>query len=104
VICSRCHAEIPPGKLACDCFQVEADNEVEKRALDRLQKGGTLWSWSKAGTLHLLPSVKFCLTLCRQHRVKQPTSVRVFHLSDLRPGDAVCELCLRKFNDQRSIQ
>lgn len=100
MVCGKCGAEIPPGKLACDCFQVEADNEVEKRALERFQKGGTLWTWSKKGRVHLLPSVEYCLTLCRKERIKKPTSIRVFYGPDLKLPNTkdreLCELCRRK--------
>jgi hypothetical protein len=100
MMCSKCGAEIPPGKLACDCFQAEADNETERYALERFKQGGVLYLRTKNGTGHLLPAAKYCLTLCRSERVKKPDP-RIFLSIDLKGplGKGLCELCRKKADE-----
>ena len=95
--CPKCGTEVPPGKLVCDCFQAEADNETERYALERFRNGGVLYLRNKNGVAHLLPAVKFCLTLCRNERIKKPET-RIFMGIDLKGplGQGLCELCRRK--------
>lgn len=35
LICKKCGAEVPPGKLACDCFRADADQEIKQRRRHR---------------------------------------------------------------------
>ena len=66
--CKKCGAEIPPGKLACDCFKVEADRETRERALDSFKAGrGPLYLASASSEpvrRHLLPRADRCFSLC----------------------------------------
>jgi len=97
MMCSKCGAEVPEGKLICDCFQADADNETEKRALEKFALGSILYVRTKGSTLHLLPLEKFCLTLCRNERVKRP-STRIFYAKDLKTAASIglCAICRRK--------
>lgn len=97
MICPKCGAEIPPGKLVCPCFQVEADNETERYALQRFKLGGTLYLRTKNGIGHLVPARTYCLSLCRNERIKKP-EVRIFFTIDLKGplGNGLCELCRKK--------
>jgi hypothetical protein len=95
--CPKCGNDVPPGKLVCDCFQAEADNETERHALQGFKQGGTLFLRNKNGVAHLVPARKYCLTLCRGERIKKP-EVRIFFSIDLTGplGKGLCELCRRK--------
>jgi len=68
--CPSCHAEVPPGQLVCDCFQVNADKEVQERALAAFIQRGQLLYRTSALTSghHLLPARKNCLSLCHKKR------------------------------------
>ena len=39
MICQRCHKEVPPGKLACECFKFHADEETRLQALVNFKEG-----------------------------------------------------------------
>jgi hypothetical protein len=70
--CPSCHAEVPPGQLVCNCFQVNADNEVQERALAGFLNDSVLWV-TRAATSgrHILPASKTALSLCHKKRFQR---------------------------------
>lgn len=97
--CSKCGAEVPPGKLVCDCFQAEADNELERKAIERFKTGGAL---HLSGSGHLMPTAGMCLTLCRGKRFKKISSIPFYKAdlnSDTPKGPNLCQLCRRKVEE-----
>ena len=73
MICTKCGAEIPEGKIACTCFLVHADNELEARALKLFSDGRPLWLTNAPSSgHHILPAPGNCLTLCHKKRLGHP--------------------------------
>jgi len=94
--CQKCGAEY--HGLACPCFQVTADNEIEHVALKRFMAGTSpLFITPKK---HILPQPHTCLTLCRSERVKKPDTRSVLKHEFVRvsaePGNGLCQGCFDK--------
>lgn len=68
--CPACKAEVPDGKLVCDCFQMRADQERELRGMrDYLAQTGRGWLTMGLTPMHIIISTEYVLTLCRGKRL-----------------------------------
>jgi hypothetical protein len=81
--CPKCGAEVPEGKIACQCFLVAVDNEIETRALKNFAEGPPHTSRlyltsSPSSGYHLMPMPRDCLTLCRKKRYGRPETRIIF--------------------------
>ena len=84
-VCKKCGAEIPPGKLACDCFLVNADREIKQRALDAFKNEKAALYLCTGRGHHILPVSQHSLSLCGKYRAKnKPDSTALWtNISDL---------------------
>jgi hypothetical protein len=100
--CKKCGAEIPDGKIACECFRVEADRETKTRALEAFKSGhGCLYLASastKPERRHLLPRKGQCVSLCgKQFHKGHPETTAIWKnpvltLDDIQPH--ACPDCI----------
>ena len=103
--CTKCGAEVPDNQLACSCFMVAADNEIESRALKAFASGSGIYlTTAPTSGYHLMPNARGCLTLCHKKRCGRPENKLVF-AEDIRKKDAEltagkkpdwCVECLKK--------
>ena len=90
LICKKCGAEVPPGKLVCDCFRIDADRETKQRALENFISGRGCLYLASASTQpqrrHLLPRSGQCASLCGEQFYKgkpEITAIWWAHFPDL---------------------
>jgi len=77
--CPKCGAEVPEGKIACRCFLVAVDDEIETLALKNFAEGFALYLTSSLSSgYHLMPMPRGCLTLCRKKRYGRPETRIIF--------------------------
>ena len=79
LVCPKCHCEIPPGKIACDCFLVKMDAELKDRALAAFVSGQGFLYFTSSPTsgYHVLPASRDCLCLCRKKRYYNPETLAI---------------------------
>jgi hypothetical protein len=77
--CTKCGAEVPEGKIACQCFLVAVDDEIEALALKNFAAGARLFLTSSPSSgYHLMPNQRDCLSLCRKKRYHGPETRPIF--------------------------
>jgi RNA polymerase subunit RPABC4/transcription elongation factor Spt4 len=98
LICKRCGAIVPPGKLICDCFSVDAENESWRRRLEGfVLRTGTLWMVKTSAAQsqrHLIAADKNAISLCGAKRYKRKPETREVNSSDSLLALQVCSQCL----------
>jgi hypothetical protein len=91
MVCPKCGAKIPEGKIACDCFRAAFDNEVEAKALGRFASHDVPLYLMRAATggHHILPIDGNCLSLCRKKRHQHPETRKLYSEEARKKGLAV---------------
>jgi len=99
--CPSCHAEVPPGQLVCDCFKVNADKEVQERALAAFIADRSYLFRTSALTSghHLLPTGRNALSLCGKKRFQRAevSSIAKYAFLHAKP-DEFCKACAEVVN------
>lgn len=100
LVCKKCGAEYTG--LACTCFQVTADNEIERIGFERfLKQDGPLYVSSKKHR-HIMPQAHSCLSICRNERLPKHEVAAIYKrdlaksLTDAAIKKPVCSACLDK--------
>lgn len=96
MICKHCGAEVPEGKLVCDCFYdyVQGDLELEQRAIEMFERGLPL-VLTKGGK-HLIGrtgKMVFCGT--KRYKTKAPgIDFERIALDNEEQLKRICQKCL----------
>ena len=98
LICKKCGAEVPPGKIVCDCFRIDASRETRQRKLEFFFSGRGFLYLATASTIqarrHILPTQTNTLALCELQNYNGKPETRTITPADNLKDLQACDKCV----------
>jgi hypothetical protein len=95
MICKQCGAEVPEGKLVCDCFSIKANDEIAQRSVEMFEERG--WPLVLTGRTaggHLI-SRSGRMVFCQQKKYRTAPKGVLFTPAALKKSDELKKICQR---------
>ena len=106
MICPKCNQVVTEGKLVCECFTRQTEQEQENLILRRFAASEN-WLFLAKASKHFLPTRGYGLTLCGKQRFKRVDCQEIWinHFPAMEKDARYCQACvtkIRAFIDQSS--